>query len=396
MEVPGWRDLREFDVLLLASGIWFAGKFVRYAFPPLFPTLQVAYDASNATLGLLFSALMLAYAGMQFPSGALGDRFGRGRVITVGALVLAIAAFALFASQALPALVAAMILIGVGTGAHKTAAIDLLSRAYPSRTGRVLGVMDAIGASAGVIAPAAVVAALSTAAGWPAVFLAVGIGAAGLAVAFHVVTDRSAPPATRASDDGDDGGMGRYLAAFAEPRFAAFVAAVLAFAFAWNGLTAFLPLYLTATKGLSAERAGLLFGALFLASLVQPLTGALSDRVGRLPVVFVAMALAGAGLLGLVTTADPLLIVALVPIIGLGGHGYRPVRDSYLVASIPSAVAGGTIGVVRTIMMGAGAVAPAVVGALSEAAGFDAAFGLLLAAVGASVVVIGLLVVVGD
>jgi len=28
--------IREYDVLVLTSLIWFLGKFVRYAFPPLF------------------------------------------------------------------------------------------------------------------------------------------------------------------------------------------------------------------------------------------------------------------------------------------------------------------------------------------------------------------------
>jgi len=43
--------IREYDVLVLTSLIWFLGKFVRYAFPPLFEPLQASYGVSNAAVG---------------------------------------------------------------------------------------------------------------------------------------------------------------------------------------------------------------------------------------------------------------------------------------------------------------------------------------------------------
>ena len=49
-------------------------------------------------------------------------------------------------------------------------------------------------------------------------------------------------------------------------------------------------------------------------------------------------------------------------------------------ALIPDDVVGGTLGVVRTTMLGMSAVSPAVVGYLSDVATFDAAFGVLAAA----------------
>jgi len=79
---PGGR--REYDVLVLTSLIWFLGKFVRYAFPPLFEPLQASYGVSNAAVGAAFSGFMAVYALLQFPSGAIADRVGAVRVIARG------------------------------------------------------------------------------------------------------------------------------------------------------------------------------------------------------------------------------------------------------------------------------------------------------------------------
>ncbi|MFB6136553.1 MAG: MFS transporter [Halobacteriaceae archaeon] len=378
--------LREYDALALTSGIWFLAKFLRYAFPPLFPTLREVYHVSNAAVGALFTGLMLAYALMQFPSGALADRVGTVRVIAAGALVAAGAAFLLTVPLPLPALVAAMVLVGVGTGAHKTVAVRLVSTVYPARTGRSLGAMDTLGALGGVAAPAAVVAATGTV-GWRTVFLGAGVAGA-LAAALFVrrVPRRLPDDRGRAAGDGDGerGGARDYVDLFAAARFRRFVVVTVLFSFAYNGLVAFLPLYLTSVGGLSEAAAGLAYSGLFVVSLVQPLTGEAGDRVGPLPVIVGALALATAGLVGLLALASGGLLAlgATVLALGLGSHGFRPVRGAYLVAVIPDDVAGGGLGVVRTVLMGAGAVAPAVVGALSDAAGFAVAFALLAGTMG--------------
>ena len=381
----GWRDLRELDVLLVTSLIWFLAQFVRYVLPPLFGTFRETFGVSNTTLGLLFTSLMLAYAAMQFPSGAIADRVGATRVVVAGVLVAAGGALVAFAVRSFPALVVAAILIGLGTGAHKTVAITLLSRVYPGRTGRVLGSMDAIGQLGGVAGPAAVVAVLSVGLAWENLFLAVGVVGVGLGVTFRSRMARrpslDEPTGERREDGGVDddagtaAGMRAYLAPFADPRFSTIVVVSVAFAVTWNGMTAFLPLYLESEASLTAEGAGLVYSLLFLATFVQPVTGALADRLGRHGVMVATLGLATAALAVLTATPVPTVALVAVPLVGIGSHGFRPVRDAYLVETIPDSVGGGTLGMVRTIMVGAGAMAPAAVGYLSETFGFGVAFG---------------------
>jgi len=397
-----WRDrLGSLDALVATSLIWFLAKFLRYAFPPLFAPIQAEYGLTNAAVGTAFTGMMLCYAAMQFPSGALADRVGPVRVITAGALVAALAAGLVFAAGVggFPVLVAGMLLVGLGTGAHKTVAVMLLPAVYPDSRGRVLGALDTFGTFGGVAAPAAVVAVLGAALDWEWLFLGAAVVGVAFATAFARRVPRHLPPGgfevpargdERAADGGDPG-FARYLSLFVDRRLAAFVAVTVLFSFAYNGVVAFLPLYLTDATAMTSESASLLYSGLFLVSVVQPLTGEASDRVGQLPVIGATLALAAAGLVALRFVSAPLAAAVAVLALGVGSHGFRPVRGAYLVSMVPSAVAGGTLGVVRTAIMGAGAVAPAVVGVLADRAGFVPAFALLAATLLGAVGVVAVL-----
>jgi len=384
--------LHRYDALALTALVWFLGKFLRYAFPPLFGQFQTTYGVSRTALGASFTGLMLVYAAMQFPSGFVADRVGSVGVITVGGVVTGFGALALVVDAPFAVLAGAMLLIGAGTGTYKTVAIELLARIYPSETGRALGVFDTVGSLAGVAAPAAVVAAAALpgvfGAPWRTLFLAGGLAALGIALAFLVRVPRHLE-GQQTTADGSDGApqLWEYVSLFRRPKFSAFVAVTIMFSFTYNGLVAFLPLYLTSAGGLPSVTANLLFSSLFAVSLVQLITGEASDRVGVLPLLAGTLVAATAGLVGLVVlsgTAGAIGLGASVVVLGLGAHGYRPVRGAYLVAVLPEDIAKGSLGVVRTLLVAAGAVGPAAVGYISEVSGFEVAFGVLTAVLGAA------------
>lgn len=385
------RSLARVDALVLTAGLWFVAKFLRYAFPPLFPAFRDIYGLSNAELGLAFTGLMVTYAATQFPSGTLADRFGPVRVVAGGALLAALAALALSTTTTTTVLVAAMLVIGLGTGVHKTVAVALLSRVYPATTGRALGVHDTVGSFGGVAAPALAVSLLDGP-GWGVLFLAASLVGAALAAGFARYVPRRLPERP-AAGTGDGAPLRAYVHLFAERRVAAYVFVAVGVSVTTNGVFAFLPLYLTDAAGLDSGLAGLLYSVLFAVSLVQLVSGELGDRHGTLAVSVGMILLAALGLVGLLVARRPLWLGVAVVVFGLGNHGFRPVRGAHLVDRIPMSLAGGGLGVVRTILMGAGALSPALVGGIAEYASFRAAFTVLLAALAASgVVAIGLLV----
>ena len=401
MVATALRRLEEFDVLVLTALIWFLGKFVRYAFPPLFETIGSDYGVSRTVLGTAFTGFMIVYAAMQFPSGLLADTQGAVRVITAGSMLTTVGALALIIDAPFVVLAGAMIVMGAGTGTYKTVAVRLLSRTYPARTGRVLGVFDTFGTFGGVAAPAAVVlvAGLPSVLGapWRWLFLGAALASVGLAAGFTVrigsgstqaveQTDATNPSAdatgteTVSENSSHSDHRETYIQLFRRPRFTGFVVVTVLFGFAYNGTVAFLPLYLTSETPLGAVTANLLYSAMFVASLSQMATGEASDRIGTIPILVVTLGVAAAGLVAILAFGDaggPLVIGAAVVTLGLGAHGFRPVRGAYLMELVPDAVAAGSFGIVRTVLMGAGAVAPAIVGYLSETVGFRMAFEVL-------------------
>jgi MFS family permease len=401
MAVSWRRRVRACDALVVLAGLWFLVLFLRYVFPPLFDTFRTVYGLSNGQLGTLFSVLMGAYAFMQWPGGTLSDRHGRVLVITVGIGVALLASAALATWHVVGVLVLAMGLIGLGTGVHKTIAIALLARIYPDRTGRALGAMDATGQLGGVAAPGAlVVVAAADRLAWPTVFLAATVVGGLLLLALwswvprHLdgagpagTDSRSGAPADPGRDDALS--LRRDLAPLADRQLLVFVLATAGVAYAWNGVAAFLTLYLIDVQGYASADASSVYAGLFVVGLVQPLTGAVGDRAGHLPTALGLAILAVGGLLGLLATSGTLPLLLSVAAIGVGLHGFRPVRDAYIVAQFPTGSTGGSLGVVRTIVMGAGALAPGVTGVLTERVSYDAGLGLI------AVVLLGCVAFVG-
>ncbi|GAB7011404.1 hypothetical protein JCM31271_33470 [Halorubrum trueperi] len=412
------RRFADYDVLVLVSLVWFLGKFVRYSFPPLFEPVQTAYGIGTATIGSAFTGFMLVYALMQFPSGVAADRIGSVRVVVAGATIAGIGALAVVLDSSFALLVAAMLVIGAGTGVHKTVAVRLVAREYPARTGRALGVHDTLGAFGGVAAPTAATVFLSTplwlapflalaglsGAGWRGMFLISAVAAFALAAAFGLrfrgrpsdgtdvlEEDKSHDGGSEDVESHDerrdtqrDGDEPRpdvlaYFALLRDGRFAAFVLVAIGVSFAHNGLAAFLPLYLSRVSGVTTATASLLYSVFFWTTFVQLVTGESSDRVGRLPVMVVAGGVATAGLWGIVLAPDagPVTLGALIAVVGVGAQGFTPVRAAYLMELLPERLAGGGLGVVRTLLMGVGAFAPGTVGIVADAFDFRVAFGML-------------------
>lgn len=383
MERPGRRAIESlwmFRLVAVVSLLWFMVQFLRFVFPPLFETFQSIYGVSNTQTGFLFTAMMLSYAAVQFPAGVLGDRFGLPTMIFAGAAVFSGAALLAAASPSFLLLGAAAVLIGLGTGPHKTVAIPLLSRRYADHPGRVLGVMDTVGQFGGMIAPLAVVV-LAGVFVWQSVFLVGATVSAALAVTFYwtVLTDSTVEAV------GLSGGReGRrtytersYRSVFADRRFLAFVVVTVCFTFAWNGIASFLPLYLTTEKAVSTGVAGVLYSLLFAMTISQAITGEVADRVGKLAVSVLLFAAMSVGVVGFLVFESLVALVGATVVAGLGFHGFRPVRDAYLMDLIPEGMGGGTLGGVRTLMTGIGALAPATVGVLADTVGFVPAFALV-------------------
>ena len=66
---------------------WLSNYAVRIALSPVLLSVREEFGRSHGEAGLLMSVFFYAYAAMQLPAGALGDRFGRKRILVWGALM---------------------------------------------------------------------------------------------------------------------------------------------------------------------------------------------------------------------------------------------------------------------------------------------------------------------
>ncbi len=436
------QTLKLYDLVLLISLLWFMVQFLRFVFPPLFGTFQELYGVSNTQTGLLFTLLMFGYSAMQFPGGLLSDRFHEVTVMVSAAGVFTAAALFAFAAPTFGLITLAAVGIGLGTGVHKTVAIAYLSRVYPERTGLSLGIMDTVGQFGGMLAPIVVVALLGWGLPWGSVFLLGAVASAVFAGTLyfranshagadqptgaqstvdqptndsadqpaddpagsdsseHEPAERELSESELSTDDstqteqstddlarteqstaGPDSETDHsYVTIFTDRKLVLFLCVTVLFTFSWNGLSAFFPLFLADEKGLSAGTAGVAYSLLFAASISQTVTGGASDRVGKLAISLSLFGVMIAGLLALLVVDSVALILGLTLLTGIGFHGFRPVRDSYLMDLIPDSIGGGTLGIVRTFMTAIGGAAPAVIGVLSDFFGFVVAFGVIAVA----------------
>lgn len=365
--------------VVLVSLIWFMVQFLRYVFPPLFDTFQTTYQISNTETGLLFTLLLLGYSSMQLPSGLLSDRYDKKRVIVLGVGLFTVASFGTMLAPTFGVLLVAATLIGVGTGLHKTVSITYLSIVHPKKTGSALGIMDSVGQIGGVVAPITVILLLEFTGNWQSVFLLASVIGSVLLVLFVVY---SAPESQFREIDTDENssepGLGDYVTPLFDTKILLFTAVITMYTFVWNGIVSFLPLFLAAEKGFSTGLAGLAYSLLFAVSVVQAVTGVAGDSYGSLKVTTGLFVLAGGSLLSLMVTQSWMLVFVSVGLLGIGFHGFRPIRDAYLMELIATDVGGGVLGTVRTVMTVLGAASPVIIGVVVDQFGYLTSFVLLL------------------
>lgn len=374
-----WTQYIKYEPLIIISLLWFVVQFLRFAFPPLFETFQAEFGVSNAETGFLFTSLMLAYATMQFPAGAMSDQIGRSRIISFGAILFSLTSIAIFAVSNFVILLMLASLIGATTAGHKTVSINLISNRYPDRTGYCLGVFDTIGQFGGVIAPIVAVILLSSI-GWQWTFVfsgLVGIGLAGINWRRIDTAGSLLDLSTKGVVTLANFNNRQYIAIFSNKRLFIFTIISISFTFEWNGVSAFLPLYLANESRLTTQLSSLLYSGFFIVSLSQLLTGRVSDSANQLWIGLFLFGVMVLTTLTLLFTTRIIFVISLVLIMGAAFHGFRPVRDSYLMTIIPNMIGGGALGIVRTVMVLIGAVAPAIMGIIADIAGFRLAFGLI-------------------
>jgi MFS family permease len=268
-----------------------------------------------------------------------------------------------------------MTLVGVGSALFFVAERVLLSDLFVDKRGRAFGLRSAISRFGSILAAGLAVVAVAVGP-WTVAFLPVVGLLVAVAVAFHVTSResyrREEPDGVDRSGNNVRETVGRV---FGTARIRRLVVAYTLMIFVWEGTLAFLPTFLRATKGFSPAFASGGFASLFAVGvLVQPFSGAVSDRWERRSVAGVAALASGVGLSVLLLARSVPLVVVGILLYAAGVMAFTPVLQAHLMDVFPESNKGGDLGAFKTVYEGLSSVGPAYVGVVAGVASYTAAF----------------------
>lgn len=313
---------------------YFLSYLLRNANAVISPELRGDLGLTAADLGLLTSAYLLAFGAFQLPLGILLDRYGPRRV-EAGLLLICAAGCALFAAgTALPQLVVARALIGLGVSACLMASFKAFSLWFPVERQASLNAAIMAAGGLGALAASSPLGALLPLLGWRGIFYALAALAL-LVAALIFTTPEKSGSAARESLRQQLAGLATIFGSRAYWRFAPQTTLIVGGFMALQGLWA-VPFLMT-VDGLSREQAAfhlllmagaMLAGFLAIAFFVQRLA-----RAGLPPQRLLAFGMAGGLLatLGIVLGIGPgwLLWPALGLVFSVGNLAYALLAQQF-------------------------------------------------------------------
>ena len=169
---------------VLASSLSFVdGSVLNVALP----AIRAGFGAGAAEVQWVVNAYLLPLSALLLLGGALGDLYGRRRLLLLGTGLFALASLACALAPSLPILLAARAGQGVGAALLLPNSLALLNAAFEGeKRGRAVGIWAAAGAASAAVAPL-IGGWLVDHVGWPSIFyinLPLAAGAILLAVRF--------------------------------------------------------------------------------------------------------------------------------------------------------------------------------------------------------------------
>jgi MFS family permease len=346
------------------------------------PGYAAALGAGPALVGVVVSLPSITAAASRLAVSGVARRRGQKPFLLIGLVLFAGAAAGHAFVTDRAGLVAVRALLGVGWGWTSTALGTLVTELTPAaRRGEAIGVWGLAPTIAMAAGPAAGAVLLADG-GHVLVFLVSGVLA--IVSAVLVAPVHEPPPAPAETAERTRGGVP--AAAGGLPR-GAFLPSAVAFlsSLSYGAVIAFLPLEMAASPG----RAGAWF-SLYAATILiaRPALGRLSDRAGRLLVLYPSLIVGGMGMLLLAAFRQEAALWSSAVLYGLGiGGGAFPALMALTVDRCPPAQRGSAMAVYFTaydlsIACGAAMMGPlyAIGGlsAVSSAAAAGVLAGLLL------------------
>ena len=398
---PAARAPRLGWVLGLTSVAYFMVVLDSLVVVTALPRMQHDLHVGLATLQWTVNAYGIAFAAGIITAAALGDRLGRRRVFFTGLALFTLASAACAVAPTVSTLVAARAVQGLGGAAVLPLSLTILTTAFPARRrGTIVGVYGGLAGLAVAVGPL-VGGAVTEGLDWHWIFwINVPIGVAAGLLSLRLLPESFGPPArldlpgvglvsagvvalvwglVRAGQAG--WGSAEVITSLAAG------AALLAGFLVWEARAAapMLPLRMLRIRAFAAGNAtgflmtGSTFAAAFFVAqyfqfalgysplatglwllpwtatpmLVSPVAGALSDRIGRRPLIVTGLLLQAAGFGWVALTAAPgtstLELVLALLLAGVGISMALPTVPTAVLSAVAPAEMGKASGISNTM-----------------------------------------------
>lgn len=347
-----------------AAGVAFGAHALHDGYTDLIyvmlPVWQAEFGLGYAALGVLRGLFSGTMAGLQIPASFLAERCGAAAVLALGTLLTGAAYMLAGWSGGLIMLAVALFLGGAGSSTQHPLASELIAQAFSGlRSRKALGTYNFAGDIGKMVVPL-LASLLLVVLPWREALAILGGCGIVAAVAIFVLMPRYAPvhAAPKTAEDGPAHAVRR--AAFPVLTSIGVLDSATRMAF----LT-FLPFVLT-EKGATLPTIGAALTLVFAGGAVGKLACTfLGARIGTVATVWVTEIVTALGIAALLPL--PLEgVLVLLPVVGIALNG----TSSVLYGSVPDLVAPEkrvrAFGIFYTGTIGAGAVSPAVFGALGD------------------------------
>ncbi|EGD54737.1 MFS transporter [Gordonia neofelifaecis] len=369
----------------LPRGLWIlliANAVIALGFGLIAPALPIfakTFDVSSAAAGFVVSAFALMRLLFAPAGGRLVTILGERKIYLTGLLIVALSTAACAFAQSYWQLLVFRAAGGIGSTMFTVSAMALLIRLSPQEVrGRASGYFSAGFLVGNLTGPLIGAALVDFGLRLPFVVYAIALLIATVVVATFMPPPPEAVPAP--GGDSDDSGLlaaPSFLSSLKLREYRAILTSNFAQGWASMGVrVALVPIFVQDGLGYGTAWAGIILACYAAGNMIAILvSGRLSDRYGRRPVMIPGLVVAAAGTLALGYSPGIWVALGLTAVAGLGSGLFAPTHQAALGDMLAGRRRGGSALAAYGMASDLGAVSgPIVTGVIADTVGFGPAF----------------------
>jgi FSR family fosmidomycin resistance protein-like MFS transporter len=373
-----------------------AGHMMTHWYPATFylllPLIGNDLGLSFSQIGSILTCQYAAGALSNLPGGMAVDLIGRkGLLMAVALSWIGLPYLVMGLSHSYWMLLGCAALVGIGNNLWHPTAIPLLAQNHPQRSGLVVSI-HAMGGHLGDAVAPLVIGAMLTVLSWRDVMIMNIVPGVIASVLLLILLGQSGALNTGPGHSGSDPTAAK--ARKSSPSIEGVLSLLtnrtvvtLSLGSAMRSMTAmtlltFLPLFLANEMGYPPSWIGGLLFALQAAGFVAaPVSGHLSDRMGRRNIIMASMAMSGVVLLFMALAGRSPAFALFVAFLGFFLFATRSVLQAWLLESAPKHLGGTAIGILFGAQAVGAAIGPLAAGVIADHYGITATFYCLAATI---------------